>query len=373
MPNIDSNIANWSGTAASNQPDGTDTNTIAADLQQIQATVRNYLASRATKASGTTVDLSTVAALIASVTHSTGTTAISSFGTVSAGIWKIITFAISGGILTLTHHATQMILPGAANITLGNGESLIAESLGSGNWKVHIRQPASGNYSITGDIIDANSNELIDFVATASAVNQVAITNAAAGAHPKVSATGDDANVHLFLQAKGATGFPALVDSIDATKIAFLNVTGISSGNSRTYTFPDSSGTIFTTATGQATQAQQESGSATDVYVTPGRQQYHPSASKGWAFFGVSGNIVASYSASSVTDNGTGDATLGWTTAFSSAGYSVVATAYNSGGANIYTQLRGLSTTATQIEARNSASGALADPTGYCAASYGDQ
>ena len=44
--NIDSNLANWSTTAASNQPDTTDSNDIVSDLRQIQVVVRKYLATK---------------------------------------------------------------------------------------------------------------------------------------------------------------------------------------------------------------------------------------------------------------------------------------------------------------------------------------
>ena len=40
------------------------------------------------------------------------------------------------GILTLTHNATSLILPGGASITTAAGDSCVAISLGSGNWRV---------------------------------------------------------------------------------------------------------------------------------------------------------------------------------------------------------------------------------------------
>src|SRR5690348_4484453 len=129
MANISNNIANWSSTPGSNQPDTTDTNTIVADLQAIQAAVRENLATRSTISSASTVDLSTTPGLFVSVTHSTGTTAISSLGTLSAGMWKLLTFAISGGTLSLTHNGASLILPGASNIPLADGDSILAESL----------------------------------------------------------------------------------------------------------------------------------------------------------------------------------------------------------------------------------------------------
>ena len=52
-------------------------------------------------------------------------------------------------------------------------------------------------------IADENSNEQIIFPTTSSAVNQFDITNAATGNPPKLSATGDDSNIDLDIEAKG--------------------------------------------------------------------------------------------------------------------------------------------------------------------------
>ena len=50
---------------------------------------------------------------------------------------------------------------------------------------------------------DENNKEQIVFQTTASAVNQFDVTNAATGNPPKLSATGDDSNIDLDLEAKG--------------------------------------------------------------------------------------------------------------------------------------------------------------------------
>lgn len=71
----------------------------------------------------------------------TGTTTITSFGTVAAGAERVLTFT---GILTLTYNATSMILPGAASITTAAGDSATFRSLGAGNWKCVVYQLASG-------------------------------------------------------------------------------------------------------------------------------------------------------------------------------------------------------------------------------------
>lgn len=65
---------------------------------------------------------------------------------------------------------------------------------------------------ITTSINDANGNEVIKTPATASAVNEVTITNAATTGIPTVSATGDDTNISLALTPKG-TGV-AYIDSL---------------------------------------------------------------------------------------------------------------------------------------------------------------
>lgn len=62
----------------------------------------------------------------------TGTTTITSFGTVAAGAERVLTFT---GILTITYNATSMILPGAVNITTAAGDTLTFRSLGGGNWR----------------------------------------------------------------------------------------------------------------------------------------------------------------------------------------------------------------------------------------------
>jgi hypothetical protein len=78
-------------------------------------------------ASATTTDIGAVASQNVRVT---GTTTITSFGTVAAGVSKTIRFA---GALTLTH-SSNLILPGAADIVTRADDTLEAVSLGSGAW-----------------------------------------------------------------------------------------------------------------------------------------------------------------------------------------------------------------------------------------------
>lgn len=89
-------------------------------------------------ASSATVDLSTATGTVVNIT---GTTTITALGTVSSGAKRVLVFA---GILTLTHNATSLILPGAANITTAAGDVATMRSKGSGNWVCVSYQRASG-------------------------------------------------------------------------------------------------------------------------------------------------------------------------------------------------------------------------------------
>lgn len=56
---------------------------------------------------------------------------------------------------------------------------------------------------ITTSINDSNGNEIIKTPATASAVNEITVTNAATGNPSKITATGGDANVSMIIDAQG--------------------------------------------------------------------------------------------------------------------------------------------------------------------------
>ena len=115
-----------------------------------------------TIASATTTDLSTVATVGVSIS---GTTTITGFGT-GADLFRVGKFA---GALTLTHNATSLILPGAANITTAAGDRFIALSDGSGNWTVVDYTKADGTpvvgaasvFSRTGAVVAASGDYTI--------------------------------------------------------------------------------------------------------------------------------------------------------------------------------------------------------------------
>jgi hypothetical protein len=201
---------------------------------------------------------------------------------------------------------------------------------GKGTGPVRLGQATSTGVQLEVDqpILDSSGNELIKVVKTASAVNEITVANAASAANPIISATGNDANIGIDFQAKGI-GTYNLKGTVDqSAKLRMYEDTDngtnyieivppASITANRTITLPDSDYTLPLAAT----QAEQEAASITTAYTTPGRQQYHPSAAKAWVIFNGTGTvaITASYNVTSITDNGVGDYTVNFTTAFSAA------------------------------------------------------
>jgi hypothetical protein len=133
-------------------------------------------------------------------------------------------------------------------------------------------------------------------------------------------------------------------------------------------------GTQFNIVAGgitQATQAQLEAGSATTSVVTPGRQHFHPSASKGWVKFSNSGAVSASYNVTSITDGGVGNLTVNWATDFSSAHYAVVASGSRDDGSLLIVYLSALGAGTTQVLSRDAA-GSDKDGDTYHVVAFGD-
>lgn len=101
------------------------------------------------------------------------------------------------------------------NATTGNSPTIEATGgdtnaditlKGKGTGKVKLGQSTSTGVQLEADqpILDSSGNEQIKFSKTASAVNEVTVTNAATGGAPSIAATGGDTDVNLNLNAKGA-------------------------------------------------------------------------------------------------------------------------------------------------------------------------
>lgn len=82
-----------------------------------------------------------IGALTSQNVNISGTATITAFDTVAAGITRK---CVATGAFTLTHNATSLICPSAANIVCAAGDTFEAISLGSGNWKIFDFQRANG-------------------------------------------------------------------------------------------------------------------------------------------------------------------------------------------------------------------------------------
>ena len=151
-------------------------NSIAAIIAQVD------LAPAVTVVSAATTDIGAAASLRVDIS---GVVTITSFGT-STNKFRMVRFT---GALLLTHNATTLILPGAANITTVAGDTAIATSDGSGNWRVRHYQRAADSLASTGSgaVVRATGASL-----TGAALNgTLGATTPAAATVTDLTATGN--------------------------------------------------------------------------------------------------------------------------------------------------------------------------------------
>jgi hypothetical protein len=124
-----------------------------------------------------------------------------------------------------------------------------------------------------------------------------------------------------------------------------------------------------------ATQAQQETGTALTAPVTPGRQKFHPSAAKAWAFVDFSGGtptLTTSFSISSITDQGVGQIRFNMTTAFSTT-YSALLSPSQEGAGTVIAQWESTPNVSYVQTYCVNLSNAITDPGALYMAAFGDQ
>lgn len=127
-----------------------------------------------------------------------------------------------------------------------------------------------------------------------------------------------------------------------------------------------------------ATQSDQETATSTTTLVTPGRQQFHPSAAKGWVKAASNGGSAVSFNVSSVTDGGVGRVVVNWTVPFSSANYIALGTAQYSTSLSAATTLivqerTDTTASACHMDIIDSSGTAFQDPNYTNIAAWGDQ
>lgn len=147
-------------------------------------------------ASGATVNIGAAAANTVTVS---GTTTVTAFDSIATGAIRRVRFL---GALTLTHNATSLILPGAANITTAAGDVATMESLGSGNWRCIDYAKADGTALVGGGGGGGLTN-WTDAVNTASPNATVPVVS--------LTATNGATNVDAAISPKGAGALSAHV------------------------------------------------------------------------------------------------------------------------------------------------------------------
>lgn len=147
-----------------------------------------------TLASAATVN---IGAAPANTVNITGTTTITAFDVIAAGSICRLVF---GGVLTLTHNITSLILPGFANITTAAGDVATMLSLGSGNWKCIDYSKASGTSVVGTPASLANWTEAVATAAPNNVIPAVSFT-----------ATNGSTNVDAVISAKGTGALLAQV------------------------------------------------------------------------------------------------------------------------------------------------------------------
>lgn len=190
----------------------------------------------------------------------TGTTAITSIGTRRVGSIVRLHF---DAILTLTHHATDLILPGSANITTAAGDEAEFIEYASGDWRCIKYQKASG-LSVIGGVTNGDSHNHVG--GDGGALIQGCLVDYAAGDYKaginptaRTSTSGSYVKLKEMVIGRGGT---------IRTVFDFQRTAGTSTVNARVYRNGIAVGTERTTsATPQVDVTEDIAGwSAGDLY-----------------------------------------------------------------------------------------------------------
>lgn len=269
-----------------------------------------------------------------------GVVASSSYGapdttvnvTLDSGNLSASLTAVALGILRPTNLSIP-VLSGLPGLGVGGTTSLSAAVTLKTTLNVEGATSLSGNTVVKGTLL-AESTATISGRTTLKTTFNVEGATTLSGAttvkgittHEAATVCKTTLNVEGATTLSGATTVKGITTHEAATVCkTTLTVEGTTTLSGNVVLSANLSGVTVSGAM-MATQANQEAGSATNLIVAPGVQQYHPSAAKAWIMYTsvTTTAINTSYNITSVTDNGTGDTTITIATDFSSANYCVV-------------------------------------------------
>jgi hypothetical protein len=164
---------------------------------------------------------------------------------------------VQGSTIYLNTNASAgvFMLTGTSNGTIDMGNSNASVVITSAGWGID----ASGNAKLTS-ISDAfNGTDIIDLDGVASGVNRFLFSNAASGSTPQITMVGTNTDVGLLLNLKNAGPLTIASTATNADAFQFfpyIGGTGLDVGyftsvdltGTRTWTFPDASGTVALTS-----------------------------------------------------------------------------------------------------------------------------
>ena len=234
----------------------------------------------------------------------TGTTTITSFGTNYNGP-RYLKF---NGALTLTHNATTLILPGNANITTAANDRAIVVPNGTpaNGWIVFAYQRGDGNPLMADGFVTPAKLSTGAPTWDASSNVGIGVTPTAGRLH-----VSQGAGTAIFGTTGGAGGFGGNFENTDGGTTKFVRAAGAGSNG------------VFSAGVG-ANSFMFLSTSGDRTSVIPGGTTLLPEFQcRAWVNFNGTGTVAirASGNVSSITDNGTGNYTVNFTTAMPDANY----------------------------------------------------
>jgi hypothetical protein len=265
-------------------------------------------------------------------------------------------------------------------LPVASGGTGVTTSTGTGSTVLNV-SPTLTTPTIN-QINDTNGNANLAIYAATNAVNYMTSVNSPTGGFTGFEVTGADTNATAYMKPKGDAGFAVVTSAVAAVPFAIYSgtaqqhVTTFNFSNTnavRAVTWPDLTGTVAFTSDvpAAATQANQETATSTTTYVSPGRQQFHPSAAKFWVVYTATPTLTTSYNVSSISNVGTGLVQVNFTTSFSSADYCIAGVS-NTASSNSLVFVQARNTGSCQLQATLANTGA-GQARAVTACGFGDQ